>query len=131
MTNTARSTRTKLKTDAKIKSFVSLSKEAKLLVKVIAAFLLFIFVIIGLQAYTATLQYKNNTLIAENEYLQAEIDSLESQIVEETKVTSIEKTATQKYGMVYPTADNYIVIKENKKVSNDNLASTIRRKAYN
>ena len=131
MTNTARSTRTKLKTDAKIKSFASLSKEAKLLVKVIAAFLLFIFVIIGLQAYTATLQYNNNTLIAENEYLQAEIDSLESQIVEETKVTSIEKTATQKYGMVYPTADNYIVIKENKKVSNDNLASTIRRKAYN
>lgn len=131
MTSTTRTRNTELKIGAKRKVFAGLSKEVQMVIKVAAVGIACLFVIVCLQAYKATLQYENNNLIRENEYLQAEIDSLESQIVEETKVTSIEKTATEKYGMVYPTADNYIVIKEDKKVSNEDLASTIRRRAYN
>lgn len=104
--------------------------DRKRLFKVIAVALLAIFVLIGLQAYTATLQHANNVLTENNAMLQAEIDSMESQIVEETKVTKIEKTARQKYGMVYPTPDNCITIHEDDEMG-DNLAATIRQEAYN
>ena len=66
----------------------------------------------------------------ENAYLQAEIDSLNSQIVEQTKVTRVEEVATKEYGMVYPTSDNCIVINENEE-SSTSLAASIRSEAYN
>ena len=134
MTNVARETRTTARTArpvAKRKSFSGLSREAKILIKVVASVLAVIFVLVGLQAYTATLQYNNNSISSDNAYLQAEIDSLKSQIIDETKVTSIEKTATEKYGMVYPTADNCIAIKEDSEVKTDNLAVRIKKRAYN
>ncbi len=102
----------------------------KRLYKIIAVSLLAVFVLIGLQAYTATLQHANNVLAENNAMLQAEIDSMESQIVEETKVTKIEKTAREKYGMVYPTSDNCITIHKDEEMG-DNLAATIRKEAYN
>lgn len=102
----------------------------KRLFKIIAVALLAIFVLIGLQAYTATLQHVNNVLAENNAMLQAEIDSLESQIVEETKVTKIEQTARKKYGMVYPTSDNCVTIHEDEEMGDD-LAATIRKEAYN
>ena len=92
--------------------------------------LLAVFVLVGLQAYTATLQHANNVLQEENAYIQAEIDSIDSQIVEETKVSKIEKTARSKYGMVYPTSDNCVTIHEDEDLA-DNLAMTIKKKAYN
>ena len=131
MTNTVKTKIAELKLGAKKTARLEVSKEAKLVGKAAFVLLVSLFVIVCMQAYKANLQYANNTLTEQNEYLQAEIDSLKSQIVEETKVTSIEKTATEKYGMVYPTSDNYIVIKEDKEVSNTDLASRIRRKAYN
>ena len=76
------------------------------------------------------MQAENNRLQAENEYMQAEIDSMEDRIVEVTKVSSIEKTATQKYGMVYPSAQNCITIKADKPQDNS-LASIIKHEAYN
>lgn len=99
---------------------------ARLLVVMITA----IFVLVGMSAYAASLQHANNVLIKENEYLQAEIDSLNSQIVEETKVTRVENLATKEYGMVYPTKDNCIVIAEGTETG-DNLAAFIRSEAYN
>ena len=63
-------------------------------------------------------------------YTQAEIDSLNSQIVEQTKVTRVEEVATKEYGMVYPTSDNCIVINENEE-SSTSLAASIRSEAYN
>lgn len=89
-----------------------------------------IFILIGLSAYAASLQHANNVLAEQNAYLQAEIDSLNSQIIEETKVTRIEKIATEEYGMIYPTAENCIVISEDTE-SGQNLAATIRSEAYN
>lgn len=89
-----------------------------------------IFMIVSLNAYAATLQCANNKLQSENEYLQAEIDAMENQIVEQTKVTRIEKIATGKYGMVYPTADNCITI-DGEEQTGENLAATIKAEAYN
>ena len=116
--------------DNSIRGAASLSSSNKRMLKLVLIGLLAIFVMVGLQAYTATLQYANNLLSEENEYLQAEIDSINSQIVEETKVTKIEKTARKKYGMVYPTSENCVTIHEEEEMG-DNLAATIRSEAYN
>lgn len=101
-----------------------------MLAKFVIIAIVAVFVLIGLQAYTATLQHANNILVQDNQYLQAEIDSIKSQIVEETKVTRIEKIATNKYGMVYPTSDNCISICEGKE-NGKNLAAAIKSEAYN
>ena len=89
-----------------------------------------VFVLVGLSAYAASIQHANNVLTQENAYLQAEIDSLNSQIVEQTKVIRVEEVATKEYGMVYPTSDNCIVINENEE-SSTSLAASIRSEAYN
>ncbi len=89
-----------------------------------------VFALVGLSVYAAVLQHANNVLESDNDYIQAEIDSLNSQIVEETKVTKIEQTATSEYGMVYPTSDNCVFIDE-KSEETANLASTIKGEAYN
>jgi cell division protein FtsB len=92
--------------------------------------MLAIFVLVGMRSYAAIIQHENNVLTEQNEYLQAEIDSLSSQIVEATKVTKLEKTATEEYGMVYPTAENCIRLNSDEAESK-NLASVIRSEAYN
>ncbi|MBE6042320.1 MAG: hypothetical protein E7220_07350 [Clostridiales bacterium] len=95
-----------------------------------AAVVLAVFILIGLSAYAANLQHANNVLEEQNSLLKAEIGSLNSQIVEETNVTKVEKLATEEYGMVYPTSENCITISEDSD-SGDNLAATIRSEAYN
>ena len=96
----------------------------------ITSVVLAVFILVGLSAYAASIQHANNVLVQENEYLQAEIDSLKSQIVEETKVTKVEEMATTEYGMVYPSSENTVVINETNE-SSQSLASTIRSEAYN
>ena len=122
--------RTAAMTSQSVKHYEGSGINRKRLFTIIAIALLAIFVLVGLQAYTATLQHTNNVLAENNAMLQAEIDSMKSQIVEETKVTRIEQTARKKYGMVYPTSDNCVTIHEDEKVD-DNLAATIRKEAYN
>lgn len=89
-----------------------------------------LFFLIGLSAYSASIQHANNMLANENSSLEAEIDSLNSRIVEATKVTKIEQTATVDYGMVYPTEENCIYIREDAD-KEGNLAATIKGEAYN
>ena len=101
------------------------------LIKFLAVFMLGVFVLIGMRSYGAIIQHENNVLAEENAYIQAEIDSLNSQIVEETKVTRIEKVATQDFGMVYPTPDNCIRIGDGDGDDDDKgLADAIRTEAY-
>lgn len=112
------------------KGYAGLSRTSKNVVKAVAFFIAMLFIIVSLSAYQATLQYENNTLKSDNAYLQAEIDSMNNQIVEETKVTNIEKIATEKYDMVYPTSDNCITINQEEPMA-DSLAATIKGEAYN
>ena len=96
----------------------------------VSSLVLAVFILVGLSAYAASIQHANNVLMEENEYLQAEIDSLNSQIVEATKITKVEEVAKKKYGMVYPSPENCIVINETSENS-QNLAVSIRSEAYN
>ena len=99
-------------------------------IRILTVLIIGIFVLVGMRSYAAIIQHENNTLIEQNEYLQAEIDSLSSQIVEETRVTRIEEIATEKYGMVYPSADNCVTLSAESPDA-QNLASVIRSEAYN
>lgn len=100
------------------------------MIRTAAALIAALFLLVGLSAYAASIQHANNVLAQENAYLQAEIDSLNSQIIEETKVTKVEEIATKQYGMVYPTSENCIIINEEEE-SSGSLASYIRSQAYN
>lgn len=104
-------------------------KESLSFKKLVIIAVITVFTLISIQALTASIQHKNNELMSQNEYLQAEIDSLNSQIIEETKVTKIERLATDKYGMVYPTSENFVTIHEETEIST-NLASTIKGELY-
>ena len=106
--------------------------DRKSVIKLLAVFMLGVFVLIGMRSYAAIIQHENNVLAEENAYIQAEIDSLNSQIVEETKVTRIEKVATEDYGMVYPTPENCIRLGDGDDDESDKgLADAIRNEAYN
>ena len=100
------------------------------LARLLAVVMIGIFVLVGMRSYAAIIQHENNVLQMQNEYLQAEIDSLSSQITEETKVTKIEQVATEKYGMVYPSADNTVIL-SSVQAEVSNLASIIISEAYN
>lgn len=86
--------------------------------------------VVFMSAYSANLQQKNNALKAQNEIVQAEIDSLNEQINDASSIEKVEKIATEKYGMVQPDESNYIRIKDKKNNSGD-LADTIKKEAYN
>lgn len=86
--------------------------------------------IVAMSAFAADLQTKNNDLRQANANLQAEIDSLNSQIGAVTNIERIEKVATKEYGMVQPNANNYIAISEETAVDQD-LAAIIKDEAYN
>ena len=104
-------------------------RNKKQLIKLLAVVMIGVFVLVGMRSYAAILQHENNVLIEENAYIQAEIDSLSSQIVEETKVTRIEKIATTEYGMVYPTPENCVKL-GSEGTDERGLAAAIRSEAY-
>ena len=99
-------------------------------VRILTVIMIGIFVLVGMRSYAAIIQHENNVLERENEYIQAEIDSLQSQIVEETRVTRIENVATEQFGMVYPSVENVVKL-GNAESEVKNLASAIRSEAYN
>ena len=63
-------------------------------------------------AYSAELRCENNVLIAENEALQGEIDTLNVKIKSVNNIDQIEKTATTKLGMVYPSEGECVYVSE-------------------
>ena len=99
-------------------------------VRILTVIIIGIFVLVGMRSYAAIIQHENNVLERENEYIQAEIDSLQSQIVEETRVTRIENVATEQFGIVYPSVENVVKL-GNAESEVKNLASAIRSEAYN
>lgn len=107
-----------------------IANDRKRLIRVAAIVLLGIFVLVGMRAYCAYMQHANNELIKENSYLQAEIDSLNSDLSKEYKVTKVEEVAVDKYGMVFPTAENTINLGKANDEDNS-LAQAIRSEAYN
>ncbi len=102
--------------------------------RVVAICVFFVALVIScilLSAYSAKLQHQINLLQKQNSCLEAEIDSIEGQITEETKITTVEKTATEKLGMVRADSENCISVGKDETKKNENLAATIREEAYN
>lgn len=94
------------------------------------AFVVFMaFLIVLLTAQAATLQTENNKIEQQNEYLAAEIDSINNDITDETTLDKIEKSASKKYGMIYPNSSNYITIKDDEPIGG-NLADAIKEEVY-
>ena len=104
--------------------------DKKSAVRILAVIIIGMFVLVGMRSYAAIIQHENNVLERENEYIQAEIDSLQTQIVNQTNVTRIEQMATEEYGMVYPSIDNVVKLSEGEN-TRENLAAAIRSEAYN
>ncbi|MDD6042170.1 MAG: cell division protein FtsL [Eubacteriaceae bacterium] len=86
--------------------------------------------IVVLSAYSAELKYENNKLVAANETLQGEIDTISVKIKSANNVENIEKIATSKLGMVYPSEDECIYVSD-ADVPKENFAILIKEKAYN
>ena len=83
-----------------------------------------------MSAFAANLNQENNQLQKKNDYIQAEVDSLNTKINDASNINKIEKTATEKYGMVHSESQNCITIRDSKSSSKTNLASAIKDEAY-
>lgn len=105
------------------------ARDRRRMFRIVSLILFAIFILVGMRAYCANLQHANNELIRQNGYLEAEIDSLNSQLIEQTNVTAIEKIATNDYGMIFPTADNVIYLGDSED-KEDSLAAVIKSEAY-
>lgn len=108
----------------------AVAEQYKWAIKLILTGAILMLGVVFMSAYSANLQQKNNALKAQNEIVQAEIDSLNEQINDASSIEKVEKIATEKYGMVQPDESNYIRIKDKKNSSGD-LADTIKKEAYN
>lgn len=86
--------------------------------------------VVVMSAFAANLNRKNNELQKKNDYIQAEIDSLNTKINDASNINNIEKTATEKYGMVHSESQNCITVGDSKSSGKTNLASAIKDEAY-
>lgn len=120
-----KSANTKKRAAVNAKSLPRLNSSAIAVILLVA--LLFSTVI--MTAHAAALKTENNKIEQQNEYLAAEIDSINNDITDETTLDKIEKTASKKYGMIYPNSSNYITIKDNEPIEG-NLADAIREEVY-
>lgn len=108
-----------------------LSNNAYRFVFILVIVLASIFTLISLSAYSSKLQIENSRLEQSVENLQAEIASLNNDISKESNDSRIEKLATEKLGMVYPSAENSINIDAIEEADDGvSLAATIRAEAY-
>lgn len=80
-------------------------------------------------AYSAELRCENNALIADNEALQGEIDTLNVKIKSANNIEHIENVATEKLGMVYPEEGECVYV-SNEDAPSGNFAMVIKEQAY-
>lgn len=80
-------------------------------------------------AYAATLKCDINSIIAENEEITKDIETLNVQIKTANGISAIESKALGELGMVYPTANEIVFIGEPAKES-ANLGVLLKEQAY-
>ena len=103
-------------------------KKRMLTATVIIGFICIIMVVLA--AYAAELRVENNSLINSNEALQGEIDTLSVKIKSANNIDHIEKVATGKLGMVYPSEGECVYVSDDD-APKGNLAMVIKEQAYN
>lgn len=87
-------------------------------------------IMVVVTAYAAELRVENNALISENEAVQGEIDTLNVKIKSANNIEHIEKIATSKLGMVYPSEGECVYLKSSD-APEGNFAMVIKEQAYN
>lgn len=87
-------------------------------------------IMVVITAYCAELKCENNQLMAENEAIQGEIDTLNVKIKSANNIEHIESVATKKLGMVYPSEGECVYVTD-EDAPKGNFAMTIKEQAYN
>ena len=90
--------------------------------------LIFVGIVIA-NAYSATVNYNINDVTRQNAVLQGEIETLSVEINSAKNIGAIEEKATEKLGMVAPSASKSVFL-ENKDVPKKNLAKALKENAY-
>lgn len=113
----------------KPKSTITPKDKVRLLVLTIVTGVICIGLIIT-TAYAASIKYDTNQLIKENNALEAEIENLNVQIYSVNNIEAIEKKATKKLGMKYPSSKKIVYLTE-EDMPDKGFAETLRKQAYN
>ena len=87
-------------------------------------------VLIIITAFAASIKYDTNRMIEENNGLQAEIENLNVKIYSANNIEAIEKTATGKLGMVYPSAKHIVYLTKDEK-PDKGFGDVLKQQAYN
>ncbi len=112
----------------KTKPAVSNAAKVLLIALAIAIGIFFIGLIIS-TAYSATLQYDINTLEAQMEEVNAEIENLNVKIKAAANLETLENRAMAELGMVYPTVGRMVYLEETE-APDVNLARLLKQDAY-
>lgn len=84
----------------------ALRDRARIIAVIIAVFLVFL-LIIGVNAYTAKLQYEINSLSRQIQESERQIQNLEVRIKSATNITNLESRAFE-LGLIYPDFDQIV-----------------------
>lgn len=113
----------------KQKSSITAKDKVRLLVLTVVVGALCIGLIIT-TAYAASIKYGTNNIIKDNNALEAEIENLNVKIYSSNNIEAIEKKATKKLGMVYPSSKQIVYLTEDEK-PDKGFADRLKEQAYN
>jgi len=86
--------------------------------------------LIVMAAYSAQVKYQLNGILADTDKVSGEIENLRVELNSVSNITSIEKKAKTRLGMVYPTADQITYI-DGQDEAMTGFAQTLKQIAYN
>lgn len=81
-------------------------------------------------AYSASLKYEINSMIAANEEIKRDIETLNVKIKTSVNIATVEERAINELGMVYPMSHQIVYISSESEPSND-FAMLLKEQAYN
>lgn len=102
--------------------------ERKLAFATVMAIGAVLLIVIALTAVVATTAYGNNSIEAKNKELRNEIQNLKVSIQEHGSRSQIEKEASQKLGMIYPTSSQFVKIGKHNKETD--FANKLKQEAF-
>lgn len=112
----------------KKKQKITAKDRSRLVIVMLIVGLIFVGIVIA-NAYSATVNYNINDVTRQNAVLQGEIETLSVEINSAKNIGAIEEKATEKLGMVAPSASKSVFL-ENKDVPKKNLARALKENAY-
>ncbi len=126
----SRKSKTKVRANVCTKSGQLVAKDrGRLLVYMVVLAAVCIGVVIS-GAYAATLKYNINSIIAENEEMTKDIETLDVQIKIANGISTIENRALGELQMIYPDTTQIVYVEEQFAEANINLGVLLKDQAY-